>query len=312
VPVSSIFTTLRLWVAQRGDRVYLLAPGYNGLPEPVVESLPVLRARYLSPGGIEAELERGRDFLDPPAGSLIVRTGDSEAPPASTALLFAYQTTEPIDCKIGAYSKHVEAHLYLAATNTGSLWAWHSDLVQGKYGYFLVGGPGRANLWKIRRAEADFASRLVFTIAPVGPSNGLPVLDLGSVQNEEMRRQIDQHWREFVEVFTRQLPFRTVNAAKDVCEYLMYDMLQRDGTIAGGKHELGDLLKRLSEVLQARKNASVPFGWIHFHLMQKIRLLHGRIHAGRVVADGPITPELALSVSTDLVEVLTAAGLVTK
>jgi hypothetical protein len=44
--------------------------------------------------------------------------------------------------------------------------------------------------------------------------------------------------------------------------------------------------------------------------MQKIRLLHGRIHAGRVAAHGPIGPELALSISTDLVEVLSAAILI--
>jgi hypothetical protein len=307
--MSNILDTLRLWIARRGDRVYVLAPGDGGLPEPVETLLPILRARYLSPGSVEFELERGDNFFDPPNGCLIVRTGDSEAPPATTALLFSCESAQQIDMKVGMHTKRVEAHLYLAATKTGP-WVWNSDLLQGKYGYFLIGGPGRVNLWRIRRAEADFANRMSFTIVPVAPSNGLPTLNLASIRNDEMRQQIDQHWREFVEVFHRQLPFRTVNAAKDVCEYLMYDVLLRDATIAGGKHELGDLLKRLFEALDSGRKLPVPLTWLHFYQLQKIRALHGRIHAGRVATQGPISPEVALSVATDLVEIVTAAGLV--
>lgn len=306
--MSSMLGTLRLWVARRGDRVYVIAPGDSGLPEPVDELLPILRARYISPGSVDSELERGDNFFDSPNGCLVVRTGDDEAPPASTALLFAYEAAQQIDCKTGKHARKVDAHLYLAATKNGP-WVWNSDLIQGTYGYFLIRGPGRANLWRIRRAEADFANRVSFTIVPVAPSNGLPTLNLASIHSDEMRQQIDQHWREFVEVFNRQLPYRTVNAAKDVCEYLMYDFLLRDGTITGGKHELGDLMKRLYERLQTGKDPAMPFSWVHFHLMQKIRLLYGRIHAGRVASEGAITTEIALSVSTDLVEVLSAAGL---
>ncbi len=307
--MSTILDTLRLWTALRGNRVHVLVPGDTGLPEPVEQLPPILRARYISPGSVETELERAGNFFDPPNGCLIVRTGDGEAPPASTALLFACEGAQQIDCKIGMHPIRVDAHLYLAATKTGP-WIWNSDLIQGKYGYFLIGGPGRANLWRIRRAEADFANRMSFTIVPVAPSNGLPTLNLASIRNDEMRQQIDQHWREFVEVFNRQLPFRTVNAAKDVCEYLMYDVLLRDTTIAGGKHELGDLLKRLFEALDSGRKLPVPLTWLHFYQLQKIRALHGRIHAGRVATQGPISPEVALSVATDLVEVVTAAGLV--
>lgn len=288
--------------------MYVIAPGDTGLPEAVETPPPILSARYITPGSVDAELNSGQNFIDPPNECLVVRTGDAEAPPASTALLFALETTEQIVCKIGMHSKRVDAHLYLAATKSGP-WVWNSDLIQGRYGYFLIGGPGRANLWRIRRAEFDFAGRTSFTIVPVAPSNGLPALNLASIHSDEMRQQIEQHWREFVEVFDRQLPFRTVNAAKDVCEYLMYDLFLRDETNPGRKYEFGDLLKRLHDRLQAGNDSSMPFSWIHFHLMQKIRLLHGRIHARRVASDGAITPEIALSVSTDLVEVLSAAGL---
>ena len=310
--MSNILNAMRLWVAKRGEVVYVLAPGESGLPEPVPLGLPVLRARYLSPDGFEAAQESNGRSFDPPNGSLIVRTGDSEAPPACSALLFAYQTTEQLDCRIGTHPKRVEAHLYLAATMTGSMWGWNSDLAQGKYGYFQIGMSRQANVWKIRRVEADFANRLVFTISPLVSSNGLPSLNLTSVHDEVARSQIEQHWREFVEVFTRQLPLRSVNAAKDICEHLLYDVLARNNKLKGRKHELGDLLKHLLEILQAGGDTAVPFNLLHFHLMQKVRLLHGRIHAGRVVAPGPITPERALSVSTDLIEVLSAAGLIAR
>ena len=304
--MSTLFSTLRLWVVRRTDTVYILAPGETGLPEPIDQHAAIVRARYLSPDGISQQLESGNIYLDTPNGSLLVRLGDSEAPPETTALLFAYESKETIQCRIGQRAHTLEADLYLAATKSG-IWVWGSDLQQGKHGYFQIGMLGQANLWRIRRAEADFANRWVFTIAPITPSNGLPTLELSSVKNAEIRQQIDQHWREFVEVYTRQLPLRSVNAARDLCEYVLYDVLSRRDELPR-KHNFGDLLGRLFEVLE-KGSQNWPFTMMHFHLMQKIRMLHGSIHIGKVARDGAISPELALSVGTDLVEILTAAGL---
>ena len=83
--------------------------------------------------------------------------------------------------------------------------------------------PSRANLWWIHRAEADFADRMVFTIRPIVPSVGLPDLNFSPIHDPRLRSEVEQHWREFSEVFLRQLPNRTVNAAKDICENLLYD-----------------------------------------------------------------------------------------
>jgi hypothetical protein len=56
-------------------------------------------------------------------------------------------------------------------------------------------------------------------------------------------------------------------------------------------------------------NEAVPFTLLDYHLMQKIRLLHGATHADSAATRGPIPPELALTAATDLVVVLKSAGL---
>ena len=53
----------------------------------------------------------------------------------------------------------------------------------------------------------------------------------------------------------------------------------------------------------------MPFDFMAYHLMQKLRLLHARTHPGRVADMGrAIRPEFALTAAEDLVELLTIAG----
>ncbi len=306
--MSSIFNALRIWVVRRANVVYVMAPNDTGLPEPVDEHVPVLRAAYLSPEGINERLEAGNIFLDPPNGVLLVRAGDSEAPPATSALIFVHEAEGPIGCKIGSRALTLAATSYVAPSRD-TMWTWNNDLRQGKFGYFQIGMKGQSNLWRIRRAEADFADRHVFTIAPIVQSNGLPHLDLSSIADSVIRQHLAQHWSEFCEVYARQLPYRSVNAARDICEYLFYDILRRSGAISTGKVGLGDLLACLHDVLQKGNVQRLPLAWMHFHLAQKIRLLHGSIHISKVAQNGALSPELALSVGVDLVEILSAAGL---
>lgn len=308
--MSSIFNALCIWVVRKSNAVYIVAAGESGMPEPIRESVPVYRATYLSPDGISERLEQGNIFLDPPNGFLLVRVGDSEAPPATTAYIFTHAGDEKVPCRIGSNSNQYNATKYVAPSRD-TLWAWNNDLAQGKYGYFQIGMKGETNLWRLRRAEADFAGRHVFTIAPVVSSNGLPSLDVSTVQDVVIGQEIQQHWNELSAVYMRQLPYRTVNAAKDICELLLCDVLQRADIPRPRTFGLGDLLKQLHTLLEANKDKSQPFDFLHFHLMQKIRILHGNIHATKVTRRGSITPELALSVVNDLVEVLKAAGLTT-
>lgn len=92
----------------------------------------------------------------------------------------------------------------------------------------------------------------------------------------------------------------------------MYYFLVAGGHVAPGNSTLAGLLKKLASVLaDDTKKASVPLDMLAFHLIHKMRMLHGRTHVGRRVIDGrAIDPELALTVVSDLVEVLRCAGIV--
>jgi hypothetical protein len=96
--------------------------------------------------------------------------------------------------------------------------------------------------------------------------------------------------------------------AKDICEHVLCDVLARNGKLTVRKHELGNLLKHLLEILQNRgRNRRTFHSSSTFPLSEDPAA--ARPHSHRpVVAHGPITLELALSVSTDLIEVLSAAG----
>ncbi|MBI3679510.1 MAG: hypothetical protein HY235_03855 [Acidobacteria bacterium] len=310
--MSSIRNTLRLWTAMRREKVLILAPGEKGLPELISDSTPMMRACYLSPDGIDQHLEAGVD-LDVLNSSLLLRTGDSEALPTVTALLFSNNGEEDIAFNLDGHAKKVRARLYLAATASGSVWGWHSDLVQGKLGYFVTGMLNQRNLWRIRRVETDFANRLNFAIQPLVLPNGLPSLDLTAVQDQMVRQEVEQHWREFTEVSLRGLPYRTVNAAKDLCECLLLNSLVSAGHVQIGNRSFKDLLDKLQEVIrkeQGTTTKSIPYTELHYHLMSKLRILHGRTHVGRVATSGRLTPDLALTAAQDLIEVLRAASLI--
>ncbi|MGI9070546.1 MAG: hypothetical protein ACR2JB_04265 [Bryobacteraceae bacterium] len=193
--MSSIFNALCIWVVRRANATYIVAPGDSGMPEPIQEAVPVYRATYLSPDGITERLEQGNIFLDPPNGFFLVRVGDSEAPPATTAFIFTHAGDERIPCRIGNGSHDFDATKYHAPSRD-NIWAWNNDLARSKYGYFQIGMKGQANLWRVHRAEADFAGRQVFTIAAVVSSSGLPTLDLTPIRDGTIRQQIEQHWSE--------------------------------------------------------------------------------------------------------------------
>jgi hypothetical protein len=94
-----------------------------------------------------------------------------------------------------------------------------------------------------------------------------------------------------------------------VAETVLADYLSQTGL--SSRRDFDEMLGKLRDMLNAPKTETgVPFDFMDYHLMQKIRLLHGRTHSGQVARMGRATrPELALTVAEDLVEVLTSLGL---
>lgn len=106
--------------------------------------------------------------------------------------------------------------------------------------------------------------------------------------------------------------YGVVTSAKNTAESLLYYFLLARGHISGGKGDLAALLEKFSLILSdAKAKSDVPLDFLAYHLIHKMRILHGRTHPGRVKIDGrAIEPELALTVAMDLVEVLRCAGFV--
>jgi hypothetical protein len=161
--------------------------------------------------------------------------------------------------------------------------------------------------------EVDYAQRYNFTLVPVRLAHGLPTPDFTKITDQAIRQEIQQHWSELQDAIVRHRYYGLVTSGKNTAESLLYYLLLTAGHISAGNQDLADLLKQLQNILLDNNlRSTVPLDWMSFHLIHKMRILHGHTHVGRVVAGArAITPELALTVATDLVEVLTRAGLVT-
>ncbi len=62
--------------------------------------------------------------------------------------------------------------------------------------------------------------------------------------------------------------------------------------------------------MKAKQALALPFGFLDYHLMSKLRILHGQCHSDRVMISGRLVePEFALTVVADLVQVLMSTGL---
>jgi hypothetical protein len=309
--MSDIGNTLCLWVVNRHNTFLVLAQGPTGTPDPVEPSPILHKAGYLSVYEANGDLRSSSTQLEGPYVTLLAKLPSPDGPPAQTAILFPYQAEEPISYVVGGRSFHGVAARRYHAAGPVHRYAWDSDIVQGEPGYFLIGSPQAANLWRVARVEIDYAHRYNFTLVPVALAHGLPIPDFSTVADAAIRHEIEQHWSEFQDALVRNRYYSLVTAAKNVCESVLYYFLLAAAHIAPGNRNLADLLRKLDAVLaDGTAKGTVPFDALAYHLIHKLRILHGRTHVGRVVADGrAISPDLALTVSADLVEVLCCAGL---
>lgn len=309
--MSDIGNTLKVWVVHRHDTVLVLAQGPTGTPEPIEPSPLLHKAAYLSAFEANGELLTAVN-LDGPFVMLLAKLPSPDGPPAQTALLFRHQMEETISYAVNGRSFHsVPARRYHAAGPAQGD-RWEDDMVQGKPGYFLIGSPQAANLWRVARVEVDYAQRYNLTLVPVALAHGLPVPDFTPISDEAIRQEVQRHWSEFQEALVGNRYYGLITAAKNVCESILYYFLLAASHITPANRNLADLLKTLDSVLADKATkGTVPFDWLPYHLMHKLRILHGRTHVGRVVADGrAVSPDLALTVAADVFEILRSGGLV--
>jgi hypothetical protein len=166
---------------------------------------------------------------------------------------------------------------------------------------------GSNNLWRITHTEADAAKRCVFTLYPVKLASGLPVASFACIGDLALRREAEQHWDDLIHHLAGHSYYALVTSAKNLSEAILADFFRSRGN--RGDRDFSSMLVRLKPLVE-KKEPGVPFQYLDYHLMQKMRILHAQTHPPKAAVGGGLRPELALTVVEDLVRVLMAVGAV--
>jgi hypothetical protein len=305
--LSDIANTSTLWIVYRHSTYLTLAPSSTGTPEPVVPTPVIFRVVYVT----EAEAERGDlqsswNSLHERFANIGVKLPSADGLPAQSLIVFIWRTAGPISYAVNGRAFHgIDASAYGAAVPAQQM-VWEGEIHQGRLGYFLIGSARQGNLWRVVRVETDYTSRFVFTILPVTLPNGLPSPRFERIEDDEIRTEVEQHWRDLQNALDHRSHRALVAAAKNVAEGLLY--IETRERLGRKRADMGTMLPILRDLLAKKEPATLPFTELDYHLMSKLRLLHQRTHVEHGISR-PLRPELALTAAQDLAEVLRSVGL---
>jgi len=173
----------------------------------------------------------------------------------------------------------------------------------GSYGYFLTGVVGDDSLWRLFRLESDVFLRSIFTLAPVRLAAGCPQADFSSLSDPTLAQEITAQYADVCRSVVAHSYRNVVTQARNIVEGIIWARLGA----TGGRDLFADL-RTIKNLLETKKGSS---GWteLEYHLAHKIRLVHSQTHAAQVAKSGrALTPEFALSVAEDLIELLRIWG----
>ena len=183
------------------------------------------------------------------------------------------------------------------------------DARSGRLGYFLTGQSGESALWRVFRLEVDVLNHTVVTLAPVRWNAQCPAADFSPIA-EPLRSELRQQYEDFCRSAT-SYAFRDVaTKARNIAEGLLACRLRSVGLESSGRifQDL-QVVKTILEDSLARSTS--PVSEFDYHLLHKIRLVHGGTHPDNpVAANLGGRPEFAMSVVEDLSEILRRWGLV--
>lgn len=304
-----VFYTSSLYTARRDQATLLLTPDADNVPTVASGTPLLLRAEYILEEDATGEsLDRCSRRLSENASTLLMMLPSPDGPPIRDAVPFTKVRTDVISWKDGARIYHgLKADLYRASTATSNH-IWSNSQRLNKPAYFLTGGQGVASLWRILRSDLDVHNRYLFSISPVGLPTGLPAVNFSIIEDPDMRSKAELHWRDLQENLLRGRYYPVITAAKLLGETLSAYYLLKAGNSSA--RELKPMLDQISKSIQA-KDCSTPFTDLDYHILNKIRILHARTHPTNPTSLARrIRPELAVSVTEDIVEVLTSLGLI--
>jgi hypothetical protein len=301
-----------LYLTERQGVPLLVSKTDQGFPHELQLPVVPLQVAYVPQGlaGTQEGLAQARSRLaGSPADLLFLPSACPDGPPNRSGVIFRRNGKRELPWERKGHAKMTEFDEYLVCLSNGG-YSWSPDLAAGRPGYFVTGGATHAELWRISRGEQDIIGREVFTMAPVRLANGLPNADFSLINDTLLQQKLISDWTELQQSLAAHSPAALVTAASKIAESLLAYGL--DLPTSGKKSmNLASGLKDLKQLLESK--ATVPkllFTDLDYHLMSKIRILHGHTHADRVVINGRlIKPEMALTVATDIAEVLTNIGL---
>jgi hypothetical protein len=178
--------------------------------------------------------------------------------------------------------------------------------MRGAPGYFLSGPSEAGTLWRIARVKFDVAGRPLFTLSPVRLASGLPDVDFSAIENGLLRQKLLSDWEEGQKCLAGNIAYGLITAAKNVAESLVVAALQE----LSGRMTFDRGLTEIRRRMEAKQPMALQFDFLYYHLMSKLRILHGQCHAGRIIVTGRVVePEFALTVASDLIQVLRSIGL---
>jgi hypothetical protein len=300
---------LTLYVACHGQSTLVLAPDFQNVPTLVAPAAQLLKAAYLEPHEISGdELRRASERLNNPWPLLILFRSSLDGPPFRTGSVYCPVGEQVISWRADSVVSHgLRVHTYMASVSTGDSGWTRKARVGEEVGYFLTGGPQSSDLWRVTRYEVGLANKWAFTFSPVRLAIGLPHVQFTTINDTQLRAEAEQHWSEFQNHLVGHQYYALVTSAKNLAETLLAYHLS-EGAVPF-QRDFSKMLDKLADLLRAQPGKPLRFDFLSYHLMQKMRLLHARTHAGRVVTMGrAMRPEFAMTIAEDLIEVLLLAG----
>jgi len=278
-----------LYLLKRRRSVLWVAPNLTGAQVALEPQPLMLRTTYVSPPLEPNNLANAKGKLADEFAWIMALAPCPDGPPYRTGLPFIYVKQVP-------WGDGEMAYLYQRATRTFN--PGSDD------GFWLTGGPGttEASLWRLFRPELDALNRWILTLAPVRPSSKFPNADFSSLKAPLLKQSVEAQYADLARAITTNSYRAVVTDAKNVVEGVIADKL-------GNVDTSRDLAENLQKIRKQLEDGLGGWTYLEYHLAQKIRLVHGQTHATASTKIGrALRPEFALSVTEDLIELLTLWG----
>ena len=287
----------QLYLLERTGFSLWLIPDSTGIPTVLRPQPQLFQAAY-----IESMSDQNMQVAQTQLGTkwrwLLSPIPCPDGAPYRSAVLFIFdRELKSLPWRDGTQT-HVSATMsvFRPATKTFSL-SWVKDV----YGFFVT-GPAKDSVWRLFRAELDALDRWILTLSPVRLSSHCPEADFSALSLPLLSQEVAAQYSDLAKALTSNSYREVVTKAKNIVEAIVASKL-------GNAVKSRDLYGNLKVIKKSVESTSDDWTPLEYHLLNKIRLVHGQTHATNTARAGRVLrPEFALSTVEDLVELLRLWG----